>query len=110
MIVAITISLANAIIVIPHIQCGVLIISMCRCPVPSACSSVVQTFWLILMSRALARDVLKKLRFSDFMKYPKLRSLARQLEFCEPLNIFVSSQIALSLETSSQNERFYIHD
>ena len=36
---------------------------------------------LIFENRALARDVLKKTRFSEFMKYPKLRSHTRGLDF-----------------------------
>ena len=44
--------------------------------------------------------------FFGLYEYPKLRSRARQSAFFEPLNIFVSSNIALSLETSSKFRRF----
>ena len=57
-------------------------------------------------NRAPARDILKISRFSDFIDYQKLRSRARQFDFFDVWMMFVSSKIALPLETSSKFRRF----
>ena len=59
-----------------------------------------------LKNRAPVQDILNISRFSDFINYQKLRSRTRQVDFLYGWTTFVSSKIALSLETSSKFRRF----
>ena len=61
---------------------------------------------LIFKNCVPVRDILKILRFSDFINILKLCSRARQFDLFNVLIIFVSSKIALPLGTSSKFRRF----
>ena len=53
-------------------------------------------------NRAPARDILKNASSSNFINIQKLRSRARQFVLFDVLMMFVSSKIAIPLQTSSR--------